>query len=80
MRILVVEDDAKIAAFIQKGLAQAGFAVDHAADGTEGLHLALSESYDAAIIDIMLPKLDGLSLIEELRRTDQRSGYGIGHP
>jgi two-component system OmpR family response regulator len=68
MRILVVEDDAKIAAFIIKGLAQAGFAVDHAADGEDGLHLALSEDYDAAIIDLMLPKLDGLSLIEELRR------------
>jgi two-component system, OmpR family, response regulator len=68
MRILVVEDDAKIASFVIKGLEQAGFAVDHAADGEDGLHLALSEAYDAAIIDIMLPKLDGLSLIEELRR------------
>jgi two-component system OmpR family response regulator len=68
MRVLLVEDDAKIAAFIIKGLEQAGFAVDHAADGEDGLHLALSEAYDAAIIDLMLPKLDGLSLIEELRR------------
>ena len=68
MRVLVVEDDAKIAAFIMKGLEQAGFAVDHAADGEDGLHLALTETYDAAIIDLMLPKRDGLSLIEELRR------------
>jgi two-component system, OmpR family, response regulator len=68
MRLLVVEDDAKISAFVIKGLEQAGFAVDHAADGREGLDLALGESYDAAIIDIMLPNLDGLSLIEELRR------------
>ena len=68
MRLLVVEDDAKIAAFVIKGLEQAGFAVDHAADGEDGLHLALNEAYDAAIIDIMLPKRDGLSLIEELRR------------
>jgi two-component system OmpR family response regulator len=68
MRVLVVEDDPKIAAFIIKGLEQAGFAVDHAADGEDGLHLALNEAYDAAIIDLMLPKLDGLSLIEELRR------------
>jgi len=68
MRLLVVEDDAKIAAFVVKGLTQAGFAVDHAVDGEAGLHLALSEAYDAAIIDLMLPKLDGLSLIEELRR------------
>jgi two-component system OmpR family response regulator len=68
MRLLVVEDDPKIAAFVVKGLEQAGFAVDQAADGEDGLHLALSEVYDAAIIDLMLPKLDGLSLIEELRR------------
>ena len=68
MRLLVVEDDAKIAAFVIKGLKQSGFAVDHASDGEAGLHLALHESYDAAIIDIMLPKSDGLSLIEELRR------------
>lgn len=68
MRILLVEDDRKIASFIVKGLKQAGYAVDHAADGREGLHLALTEPYDAAIIDLMLPKLDGLSLIEEVRR------------
>lgn len=68
MRILVVEDDLKISSFIIKGLRQAGFAVDHAADGEDGLHLARHERYDAAIIDIMLPKRDGLSLIEELRR------------
>ena len=68
MRILVIEDDKKIASFVVNGLKQAGFAVDHAADGEDGIHLALNESYDAAVIDIMLPKRDGLSLIEELRR------------
>ena len=68
MRLLLVEDDLKIASFIIKGLKEAGFAVDHAADGEEGLHLALYEPYATAIIDIMLPKLDGLRLIEELRR------------
>jgi two-component system OmpR family response regulator len=68
MRILLVEDDLKIASFIIKGLKQAGYVVDHAADGQEGLHLALTEPYDAAIVDLMLPKLDGLSLIEEVRR------------
>jgi two-component system OmpR family response regulator len=68
MRILLVEDDLKIASFILKGLKEAGFAVDHAPDGEDGLHLALHEPYDAAIIDIMLPKLDGISLIEALRR------------
>lgn len=67
MRILVVEDDAKIASFIVKGLKQAGFAVDHAADGEDGLYLCMSEPYDAAVIDIMMPKRDGLSLVEQLR-------------
>lgn len=67
MRILLVEDDLKIASFVVKGLKEAGFAVDHAVDGEEGLHLALHEPYDAAVIDIMLPKLDGLQLIERLR-------------
>jgi len=68
MRILLIEDDSQIASFIEKGLKQAGFAVDHAADGEDGLHLALTVPYDTAIIDIMLPKLDGLSLIETLRK------------
>jgi two-component system, OmpR family, response regulator len=68
MRILLVEDDVKIASFVEKGLQAAGYAVDHAPDGEAGLHLALTEPYDAAVVDIMLPKLNGLSLIEELRR------------
>jgi len=67
MRILLVEDDVKIASFIVKGLRANGYAVDHAPDGKEGLNLALAEPYDAAIIDIMLPGLDGLSLIEQIR-------------
>ncbi|MFH1487602.1 MAG: response regulator transcription factor [Pseudomonadota bacterium] len=68
MRLLIVEDDLKIADFISKGMKEAGFAVDHAADGEDGLHLALTESYDAAVIDIMLPKMDGLFLIEKMRQ------------
>jgi len=68
MRLLLVEDDLKLASFISKGLKEAGFAVDHCADGEDGLHMASTEPYDAAIIDIMLPKLDGLSLIDELRK------------
>jgi two-component system OmpR family response regulator len=68
MRVLLVEDDSKIASFIIKGLRAEGFAVDHACDGQDGLHLALTEPYDAAIIDIMLPKMDGLKLIENIRR------------
>ena len=67
MRILVVEDDNKIASFVVKGLKQAGFAVDRAADGEEGLILAETTGFDAAVVDIMLPKLDGLSLIQRLR-------------
>jgi len=68
MRILLVEDDSKIASFILKGLKAEGFAVDHEGNGEDGLHLALTEPYDAAIIDIMLPRMDGLKLIENLRR------------
>jgi two-component system OmpR family response regulator len=68
MRILLVEDDSKIASFITKGLKAAGYAVDNAGDGEKGLQMALTEPYDTAIIDIMLPKLDGVSLVEKLRR------------
>ena len=68
MRILLVEDDLKIASFVLNGLKAAGFAVDHATDGEDGLHMALTEPYDTAIIDIMLPKLDGLSVIEKMRQ------------
>ena len=68
MRILLIEDDLKIADFILKGFQSAGFAVDHAADGDAGLDLALSEPHDAAVVDIMLPKRDGLSVIAEMRR------------
>jgi two-component system, OmpR family, response regulator len=68
MRVFVAEDDEKIAGFIVNGLKQAGFAVNHAADGEIGLHMATTQSYDVAVIDIMLPKLDGLSLIERLRQ------------
>jgi len=68
MRILLVEDDLKTASFISKGLKEAGFVVDHVADGESGLQMASVESYDAAIVDIMLPKMDGLTLIETLRQ------------
>lgn len=68
MKILIVEDDKKIASFIQKGFKEAGFVVDVATDGKTGLHLASSENYDAAVLDVMLPKLDGLALLAELRK------------
>jgi DNA-binding response OmpR family regulator len=68
MKILIVEDDSGTASFIEKGLKQAGFIVEHETNGEDGLHRALYESYDAAVVDIMLPKLDGLTLINELRK------------
>lgn len=68
MHLLVVEDDKKIASFIEGGLRQEGFVVDVADDGVDGFHLATSGSYDAAIVDIMLPRLDGIELIQGLRR------------
>jgi len=67
MRILVVEDDKKIASFVVKGLKQSGFAVDHCGDGEEALILGETTTYDAAVVDIMLPKLDGLSFVQRLR-------------
>jgi DNA-binding response OmpR family regulator len=76
MRLLVVEDDKKIASFVLKGLKQAGFAVDHADNGQEGLHLTLTAPYDVAVVDVMLPGLDGLSLIEHLRKMANSPGKG----
>ena len=72
VRILVVEDDEKIASFVVKGLKQNGFAVDHSADGEQAFGLAKAVAYDAAVVDLMLPKLDGLSLIRQLRASDVR--------
>jgi heavy metal response regulator len=68
VKALLVEDDASIAEFVVRGLREAGFAVDHQADGEAGLAAAARDRYDVAIVDVMLPKRDGLSLIEELRR------------
>jgi two-component system OmpR family response regulator len=67
VRALLVEDDATIAEFVARGLREAGFAVDQAIDGEAGLDLAATEPYDVAIVDLMLPKRDGLTLIEALR-------------
>jgi len=68
MRALIIEDDQTIAEFVARGLREAAFAVDVAADGDAGLDLASSEPYDVAIVHLMLPKRDGLSVIDELRR------------
>ncbi|HKJ63776.1 MAG TPA: response regulator transcription factor [Desulfopila sp.] len=68
MRLLLIEDDLKIAAFLQEGLQEAGFGVDAVYNGVEGEGMAVNSTYDAAIIDIMLPGRDGLSVIESMRR------------
>jgi len=70
VRVLLVEDDVKIALFVKDGLRQSGFAVDHVLNGEDGLHMALTEPYDLAIVDIMLPIKDGLTMIDEMRMQD----------
>ncbi len=74
MRILLVEDDALTASFIRKGLEQAGFSTIHAADGADGLFKATTEEFDLAVVDIMLPKLDGFTVVEKMRAAK------IAHP
>jgi two-component system OmpR family response regulator len=74
MKLLVIEDDRETAAYLVKGLAESGYAVDQAADGREGLFLATSGSYDAIVLDRMLPGMDGLTLLGALR------GAHIGTP
>lgn len=73
MRILVIEDDKSHAQFIVEGLKQAGHNVDHAKDGMDGLFLATEEKYDVMIVDRMLPKLDGLSVIQTLRNAGNKT-------
>jgi two-component system, OmpR family, response regulator len=72
VRILVVEDDGKIASFVLNGLKQNGFSVDHAADGEQALALLQAVTYDAAVLDLMLPKIDGLSVLRRLRQDKNR--------
>ncbi|MGF1456678.1 MAG: response regulator transcription factor [Alphaproteobacteria bacterium] len=67
MRILVIEDDREAAAYVVKGLKESGHVVDHAADGEEGLEMARTGNYDALVVDRMLPKVDGLTLVSTLR-------------
>ncbi len=67
MKLLLIEDDQVIANFIQKGMKEAGFVIDHMQDGQIGLNAAVSKQYDLAIIDLMLPKLDGLAIIDRIR-------------
>ena len=72
MRILVIEDEAKTAKFLKKGLSEAGFVVDVAADGLEGLHFALEVEFDLIILDVMLPSIDGWQVLTRLRQSGQR--------
>ena len=67
MKILLVEDDKDIARFVKKGLLENSFSVDVGPDGEEGLHLALNRGYDLIILDIMLPKIDGLEILKRMR-------------
>jgi two-component system, OmpR family, response regulator len=68
MRVLLIEDDLKIAQFVMKGLRAAELSADHAEDGESGLTMALTGPYDVAVVDLMLPGRDGLSVIREMRR------------
>jgi len=73
MKVLVIEDDREAAAYLVKGLGESGYVVDHAPDGREGLFMATSGSYDALIVDRMLPGMDGLSVIGALRAAEVRT-------
>ena len=68
MKILIVEDEHKTGNYLKQGLSEAGFVVDLARDGVDGLHLALTGDYDLAVLDVMLPKLDGWQVLREIRR------------
>jgi two-component system, OmpR family, copper resistance phosphate regulon response regulator CusR len=73
MKLLVVEDEAKTASYLQRGLIESGFVVDVAHDGEDGLHMALEGEYSVIIVDVMLPKRDGWSLVSELRRAGNQT-------
>jgi len=73
MRILVVEDELKTAAYLQKGLSESGFTVDVAGQGDDGLELALGRDYDLLILDVMLPGRDGWTVLDEIRRAGKQT-------
>jgi two-component system copper resistance phosphate regulon response regulator CusR len=73
MKILVIEDEAKTARFLQKGLGEAGFVVDVAADGLDGLHLAQEFDFDLVILDVMLPGLDGWQILTRMRQNGRHT-------
>lgn len=71
MRILIIEDELKTAAYLKKGLSEEGFVVETVDNGEDGLHLATTEHYDLVIIDVMLPGQDGWSVLKGMRKTDK---------
>ena len=73
MRVLLIEDDQQVVSYLQKALREVGALVDHAGEGREGLLMAASEDYDALIVDRMLPKLDGLTIVRTLRASDKHT-------
>jgi two-component system copper resistance phosphate regulon response regulator CusR len=72
MKILIIEDEPKTGKFLKKGLTEAGFVADVATDGRDGLHLALTESYDLVVLDVMLPGIDGWGVLREMRRAEKQ--------
>ncbi len=73
MKLLIVEDEPKTGAYMKRGLAEAGFTVDLATDGLDGLHLGLAEAYDLIILDVMLPGLDGWQVLQTLRKAGRET-------
>ncbi|MHA6288287.1 response regulator transcription factor [Maricaulis sp. CAU 1757] len=73
MRILIVEDDREAASYIRKGLRESGHVADHASDGEEGLEMARAAEYDVLVVDRMMPRMDGLSMVEALRKDEDRT-------
>ncbi len=71
MKVLIIEDEVKTGDYLRKGLSENGFFVDLATDGRDGLHLALTGEYDVIVLDVMLPGMDGWSVLQELRRSQQ---------
>ncbi len=72
MKILIVEDEAKISDYLRQGLSEAGFVVDHARNGLDGYHLAMTEHYDLLILDVMLPDVDGWRILESVREAGKQ--------
>ncbi len=73
MKLLIIEDENKIGNYLQQGLSEAGFVVDLARNGLDGHHLAMTEDYDLLILDVMLPDIDGWTILKSLREADRKT-------